>query len=200
MPKDHQVVFSDPSDPYALGIARKGKGFLYGFRQPTTGVLLIPIIKNRQGDDEIVLLKTRRDAHEWTPNYQYTIDCVAGKVLAGNEQDKLAPCLLQKTGLQANQFKRLAKDVPLGSGYLSERDAVYLAEDATLSDAPLATKPDPSVLGKVQVPLNQLTQWLKQEIAKGATVSNNVYSALFLLLEHRLKGKNPFSYLTSKSS
>lgn len=164
----------------------KNTGEWFYVHRPNTKniVVIIPVIKYRDKEDEILFLKTRRPPIYSEKIGEFCIELPAG--LVGDERkgetiyEALASELLEETGFSSNEFEILGNNISSSGGLTDE--VCTIAKCTISADSPKKEPVDDGgvIVDRIKVPISKVKSWLLEMNKKGYVISAQTLGALYL--------------------
>lgn len=165
----------------------KGDGeWFYAHRPNASDIaVIVPYIKNKNREDEILFLKTKRPPIISEGIGEYCIELPAG--LVGDEREgetileAIRAELLEETGLIAEHFEILGENISSSGGLCDE---ICTIAKAIISDDKIIKEPvdDGGVIAeRIRVPVSEVKTWISEMNKKGYVISAQTLGALYLI-------------------
>ncbi len=161
-----------------------GHDWFYTTRENAKNVVVIlPLIKNENDEDEVLFLITKRPPLIAENKAQYCVETPAG--LVGDErrdetiQEALKKELLEETGLVAKEFKIILDKISSSSGLTDESSVMAIAyiEDKEIKSTPIS---DNGVIqDRIYVKKSQIKEFLNECNKKGWAIGAQTLAALY---------------------
>lgn len=147
--------------------------------------VILPVIKNKNSEDEVVFLITKRPPLEEENVAEFCVETPAGLVGDENENetvyDALKKELLEETGLVADEFKICNRKISSSGGLTSETSTIAVAyiTDKSLKGEPVD---DGGVIAdRIYVKKSEIKNFIQECTDKGYAISAQALATLFWL-------------------